>query len=272
MTIHTLVAGNARLTRVGYTDVTIPPELVGLTADDVKRVDWRSPLWADGELVRVGAAVWFADVDGRRLAFDPFQAADGVLRADRAAESTHQNAIAHVLAQAGFGRESVDYLVMSHIEGVGMVAWRNEDGSWSRFFPNARVMVSDAVLQDFLAAPAGGDDDMQYEAWHALIDQGVVDTYTDGEKIAGGPIADVRGAHCPGHALLHFDKRAVTMIGHLAVSPLHLATGECALLQAEPANAWRLLGETAEDGRVLIGPLWPSPGYGRWQNGALETG
>jgi hypothetical protein len=62
------------------------------------------------------------------------------------------------------------------------------------------------------------------------------------------------------------------MIGHLAVSPLHLATGECPTLQSEPARAWSLLRETVEDGRMLIGPLWPSPGFGRWVSGGFVLG
>lgn len=272
MNVHTIAVGDVRLTRVGYADVALPPEFVGLAPNDVARVTWREPQWADGERVRVGAAAWFADANGERLAFDPFQAADGFLRADRAAEATNQRAIAKALADAGFARESVNRLVMTHIEGVGMVAWRNEDGSWSPFFPNARVLVSDAVLQTFLAGSRGADDDIQYDAWHALVDQGVVDTFEDGDSIADALVADVRGAHCPGHALLHFGDATATMIGHLAVSPLHLVTGECAQLQAEPAAAWDLLRKTAEDGRILIGPLWPSPGYGRWRNDTLVSG
>ncbi len=272
MNIQTIGLETARLTRVGYTDVAIPAELVGLTVNDFAPIRWSSPLWTDGDRVRVGAAVWFADIDGQRVAFDPFQAADSVLRADRPAELAHQTAIAGVLAEAGFERESVDLLVMTHIEGVGMVAWRNEDGSWSPFFPNARVLISDVELREFLAAPAGAEYDIQFEAWHALVDLGVVDTYTDGERILRGLSADVRGAHCPGHALLHFgigDLPEASLIGHLAVSPLHLATGECPVLQAEPRAAWSLLQSTAEDGRILIGPLWPTPGFGRWANGAF---
>ncbi len=272
MALRTIAVGNTNLTRVGYTDVAIPPEFIGLTASEVARIAWRSPLWANDDGVRIGAAVWFAQVNGQRLAFDPFQAADSVLRADRAAEAMHQTAIAKLLDESGFARESIDRVVMTHIEGVGMVAWRNEDRSWSPFFPNARVMVSDVVLQDFLSAPPSADGDIQYEAWRALIDRGVVDTYRDGERIAGNLVADVCGAHCPGHTLLHFGAQEVTMIGHLAVSPLHLTTGECAFLQAEPADAWRLLRRTAEDGRILIGPLWPSPGYGRWEHGVLTPG
>ena len=223
MNIQTLSLGNTTLTRVGYSDVTLPREYLGLGADAFDRAPWRSPLWTDGDSVRIGAAVWFADVGERRIAFDPFQTADRVLRADRAAEEQHQTAIAKLLAEAGFERESVDLVVLTHIEGVGMVAWRNADGSWAPFFPNAKVLLSDIELHQFLAAPKS--DDIQSQAWHALIDLGVVGTYADHEQIVAGVSADVRGAHGPGHALLHFGSAAApraTFIGHLAVSPLHL--------------------------------------------------
>jgi len=210
---QTLTLDGATLTRVGYTDVTIPREFLGLGADDFARAPWRSPLWTDGENVRIGAAVWFADVAGKRIAFDPFQAADSVLRADRAAEEAHQAAIARVLAETGFERESVDL--------------------------------------------------------------GVVGTYADHEHIVPGVSADVRGAHGPGHALLHFGTGAAplaTFLGHLAVSPLHLISGECSALQEDPPAAWSLLQRTVEDARLLIGPLWPTPGFGRWENGAFVAG
>ncbi len=273
MNTQTLSLDGTTLTRVGYTDVAIPREYVGLGADAFARAPWRSPLWTDGENVRIGAAVWFADVGDRRIAFDPFQAADSVLRADLAAEELHQTAIARVLGEAGFARESVDVLVMTHIDGAGMAAWRNADGSWAPFFPNARILISDMEMRQFLAAPKSND--VQSEAWNALIDLGVVGTYADEEQIVPGMFADVRGAHGPGHSLLHFgaaDVPIASFLGHLAVSPLHLVSGECSVLHEDPSAAWSLLQRTVEDARLLIGPLWPTPGYGRWENGAFAVG
>jgi hypothetical protein len=275
MSTHTITVGNTTLTRVGYVDAAIPAAVAGLTPNGIAQIPWRSPLWTDCEQLRVGAAAWFADVAGTRLAFDPLQAADYRLRADRATEAAQQSAIARVFAESGFARESVDLLVMTHIEGVGMVAWRNEDGSWAPFFPNARVLVSDVVLREFLAQGEAPQGDLEHEAWTALIGQRVVDTFSDGETLAPGLMAEVRGGHCPGHAVLHFNggsERPVTMLGHLAISPILLATGECAALNADPPAAWSLLHEIADDGRLLIGPLWPSPGFGRWTGGAFIGG
>jgi hypothetical protein len=277
MSVHSIDLQHGTLTRVGYVDAAIPPEAAGLTANDFASIPWRSPVWTEGDQLRAGAAAWFADVEDTRLVFDPVLAADDVLRADHASELAHQAAIADVFGAAGFERASVDRLVLTHIEGVGMVGWRNEDGSWSPFFPNARVLVSDVSLSEFLASSADGARDLQHEAWHALIDQGLVDSYDDGDDIAPGVRADVNGGHCPGHAVFHFGADArgqaeATMLGHLAVSPLHLATGECPPLHADPATAWSLLRAAADDGRTLIGPLWPAPGFGRWVGGAFVAG
>lgn len=146
MGVHTINLVNGTLTRVGYVDVAVAPEAVGLSAADVAAVAWAAPQWADNQKVRVGAATWFADIGGRRFAFDPLQAADNVLRADRAAEAMHQAAFANVLQQTGFARE------------------------------------------------------------------------------------------------------------------------------ADPGAAWKLLREVAGRGRTLIGPLWPSRGFGRWDNGVFVAG
>jgi hypothetical protein len=43
-------------------------------------------------------------------------------------------------------------------------------------------------------------------------------------------------------------------------------------LNEDPAAAWRLLHENAADGRLIAGALWPTPGYGRWRDGALRAG
>ncbi len=274
--MQTINLDSATLTRVGYVDVAIPPEAAGLTANDFAQIPWRTPLWSEGDQLRAGAAIWFADITGARIAFDPVQAADYVLRADRATEAAQQRAIAQLLDSAGFPRESVDLLVMTHIEGVGMVAWRNDDGSWSPFFPNARVLVSDAMLAAFANASGGADGSLERQAWQALIDLGLVDTYADGDQIVEGVSVQVTGAHCPGHTVVHFDDakgaRVATMLGHLAISPLHLATGECAPQHVDPRAAWTLLHAAADDERLLIGPLWPTPGYGRWVGGEFVAG
>ena len=245
MAMHSINLTQGTLTRVSYADVTVPPEAIGLSTADVGRVSWARPPWATDDGVRVGAAIWFADIAGTRFAFDPVQAADAVLRADAGTAAFHQSAIAHLLAESEFARESVDVLLMTHIEDVGMVAWMNEDGTWSPYFPNARILVSDQVQRDFHASSATAEGDATQDAWRALIAQQRVHSFVDGEQLAPG---------------------------HLAVSPLHLATGACASLNTDPSTAWALLQHEAARARLLVGPLWPSPGFGRWTEGRVVAG
>jgi len=277
MSLQTIELAQATLTRVGYLDIPVPADLLGLTPEAVAAVGWSAPVWAKGDQPLLGAAAWFADVGGRRIAFDPLQTLDVLLRPDADTERDHQDAVARLFAESGFPVESVELVVLSHIDGIGMVA-RHEHGSWAPFFPNARILLSDAELAGFLnASSAGGEQasDPVRTAWTALLEAGCVDTYGHGDVIAPGLTADVSGGHGPGHAVMHFTGGDGTvefsLIGHLAVSPLHLATGECAALNEDPAAAWRILHEVADDGHRIAGALWPTPGCGRWQDGQLHA-
>ena len=59
------------------------------------------------------------------------------------------------------------------------------------------------------------------------------------------------------------------IVGHLAVSALHLATGECPPEHMDPAGANTALEKLLAEDAVLIGPLWPAPGAGRWNGQEL---
>ena len=72
--------GDATLTRVPYIDVLVDAEVVGLTPEQVRASPWAQPTWSEGDQVRVGAAVWIIESDGLRIAVDPAQAADHLLR------------------------------------------------------------------------------------------------------------------------------------------------------------------------------------------------
>jgi len=276
MAVDIIELPQGRLTRVGYLDLPVPAELLGLTAEQVAAVPWAAPTWADGDRPRLGNAAWFADLGDLRIVFDPLQTLDVVLRPDRDTERTHQDAVAEAFEDAGFPVQSVDLVVMTHIDGIGMAARRDETGAWAPYFPNARILMSDTELSGFRnAANGGAETDPVRAVWSALIDAGQVHPFHHGDALAPGLVADVSGGHGPGHTVLHFENQgrvALSLIGHLAVTPVHLATGECAALNEDPAEAWRLLQENAADGRMIAGSLWPTPGYGRWIDGELRAG
>ena len=167
MTHSVIEFDGLRLTRVLYTDAVVPPDIMGLTEADIDAVAWREPLWADGCQPRVGVAAWIVETNGHRVVVDPVQAADAVLRADPASEQFHQQAFADVLTAAGFAPESIDTVVMTHIEGLGLVGSRTESGDWQPYFPNARIRVGVNNLAAFRASPYF---DFSTDAWNALPD------------------------------------------------------------------------------------------------------
>ncbi len=65
------------------------------------------------------------------------------------------------------------------------------------------------------------------------------------------------------------DGERAVIVGHLAASPLQLETGVCTLLHDEPDEAWATLVALRDEGALLIGPLWPTPGAGHWTGTAL---
>ena len=266
MAVFTIDAGAVRLTRVGYADVDLAPETFGLTLEDVTSLPWAEPVWADAGQVRAAAAAWIIESEGARIVVDPALAADDILRNDNDA-ATHQDAFASLLADAGFPRESITHAIATHCDGIGMLAWRNGDGSWSPFFPHAPILVSQREL-DAIDGGQHLDPGVILGELRAL---GAVQATADREQITRDVSVELTGAHTQGHQLVRIEsegERAV-IVGHLAVVPIHLATGVCPTQHLDADRAWAILSAIRDEGGLLIGPLWPSPGAGRWDGTQL---
>ncbi len=260
--------GDATLVRVPYADVLVDAAVVGLTADQVTAIDWASPTWAEHGQVRVGAAVWIIESCDRRIVVDPAQAADGILRTGPDA-AVHQQGVATALTTAGYPRDSIDTVIASHIDGIGMIAWLTND-RWSPFFPNAEMLISrreyEAISEEGPYRPQGSD------ALLALHAQGTVTTVDDEHVVTSEVMTNWTGAHSPGHQIVNIASHGVeaTMIGHLALTPLHCATGDCALHLDGPAAA-AVLRDLRNREHLLVGPLWPTPGAARWTRDEMQA-
>src|SRR3974390_1705088 len=74
-----LDVGHVGLRRVPYADVLVGASGASLTPDQVASIEWAEPVWAEAHRVRVAAAVWIIEANGRRIVVDPAQAADDIL-------------------------------------------------------------------------------------------------------------------------------------------------------------------------------------------------
>jgi hypothetical protein len=267
VTTNQLTIGDVRLTRVCYADVNVPPDAVGLTADEVANVAWARPVWAEGSEPKAAAAAWIIEHDGERIVVDPAQAADEILRNDNDA-AAQQEAFANLLSNAGFPRESFTHAIASHVEGVGMFGWRADDGSWEPFFPNARILVSQTELDDL---DTGGQKPARPEVVAELRAQDAFLAVGDTTKVTSAVTLERDGGHCPGHMLVRIESNGeqAVMVGHLCVSPLMVATGPNPIENRDAPGAWETTCELRDSGAILIGPLWPTPGAGCWDGTQL---
>jgi len=257
--------GEVELARVPYFDIALDPGVVHVTAEQIAALDWATPHWASADhQVLIGQAVWVIVSEERLIVVDPCLAADQFLRSGPDAVG-HQDEVLSALRDAGFPPERVDVVVLSHLDGIGMAAVVAPDGGWAPAFPNARVVMMAAELE-WLAARDRAFTPGGLAALNALIDQGVVDGVEDGHEITGEVRLELTGAHSAGHAFVRVESggESATFLGHLALSPINVATADSSAANVEAAREAevleRLVAEAAARDTLIVGPLWPFPG------------
>lgn len=261
-TVPSFTIGEIRLTRVPYFDVPLDAEVVGLTAQDVAGVPWSMPNWAttDGQVI-IGQAIWVVESGDQTVVVDPCGAADDFLRTGPEAAG-HEEAVLSAMAGSGFPVESVDTVIMSHLDGIGMIASVKGSRTWTPLFPNPRVVISTAELASVDASPAT----LGAPALGELVEQGAVDGTEPPVEIAPGVVMELTGGHTPGHSVIRIADGAV-FVGHLAVNPVQVSGGVMPGQHAEPVTAFTALEAeltwAVERHALVIGPLWPEPGAAR---------
>lgn len=256
--------GDVRISRVSYFDIGLPPEVIALEAEDLQRLadaDVNTAPWTDeaGQPI-VGQSFLVVESAGMTIVVDPCGASDAFLRTGPDAV-THQDAAFAAFADAGFDRHTVDTVLLSHLDGIGMVAWAGDDG-WGPAFPNAEVIVSRLERQSI----SDTIDLSGRDAFEALDSLGVVRVIDLPHQLTEHITLNHTGVHTAGHlvATIASGGEQAAVIGHVAVSPLHLFDQVPARLHVEPAEAPALIADwlafAATNGALLFGPLWPAPG------------
>ncbi len=254
--------GAVRLTRVPYFDVTLPPDALALTEAEIAAFPWAVGTWcASASEVRVGQVFWVLESDGHTIVVDPCCASDAFLRTGDEAR-THQDAAFAAFRAAGFDPDTVDTVVMSHLDGIGMNALVDDDGRWHPAFPNAPIVLSTVEWDK----TRGRAEQADAAALVELHGQGAVTPVALPHRITADVEMVPSGGHSPGHAtgvVRSGDDRAL-FLGHLAVSPMQAAVTRPVALHDDPELGGRALRAWLEDAvtddALVIGPLWPAPG------------
>ena len=135
--------------------------------------------------------------DGRTVVVDPCGAADAFLRSGPEA-SIHETAVIAAMASSGFPVDSVDIVVMSHLDGIGMVGSLDAEGHWSPLFPKAGNLIGERELAHIEATEEIGGR----SAFRELVAQGMVDAVQCPYEIVRHVTMEQTGGHSPGHCVL----------------------------------------------------------------------
>ncbi len=107
--------------------------------------------------------------------------------------------------------------------------------------------------------------------FRALHERGAVTTVGDSHAVTDDVAIRWTGKHSAGHQVLEIASggERATFVGHLALSPVHCLIPEGKLHEDVAASYAEL--RTLADGRLLFGPLWPTPGAIRWTGDTITT-
>jgi Metallo-beta-lactamase superfamily len=227
----------------------------------LSQASWLAPqfLTAAGEL-RVGTSAIAIETPGARIVVDPWLAFDDADRTTPEATARLDRLLAQ-LGDAGFPPESVDFVVNTHIDGVGANT-RPAEGGEVPAFPNARYVIAPEEIAALQGGRFPGAD-----ALNALVAAGLVDE-PDG-RVAGDVAMERGPGHSGGHHVVRVgpDGDDAVVIGHLFLHPAQVFSpdpraglDEDIALAAETRRA--LLARATEKQTLVIGPLWATPGAG----------
>lgn len=204
-TPHVHHVGAATITRVDETTFALAP--------DTLFPDWDEPggrvleerfatasLDLSNRRVPLKTHLWVVEIDGKTIVVDT-GIGNGKVRAFSALFDRLDNPVLERLAAAGFERERVDYVLLTHLH-VDHVGWNThwQDGRWTPVFPNATYVFS-ARERDYFATEQGEPRRMVFEdSVLPIIEAGQARAVPDaGESILDG----IRFLPTPGHSIGH---------------------------------------------------------------------
>lgn len=224
------------------------------TTATLRRAPWLQPHFVtDDWALRVGSSATVVRTPERVVLVDPFLVFD-----DPDATGPRLQA----LREADVEADDVDVVINTHIDGLGV----NLLSDGTPTFPRARYLVPRTEIDAIRAGTHGQSNLVEVVQLH---DAGVIEA-TDGDEVVapGVQLADAPG-HNPGHHVVWVtdgDHTAV-IAGHLFLHPAQIAAPEVDNGDLDPvvlaATRRSLLARCAEQGTLLVGPLFAEPGAGR---------
>lgn len=210
--------GAATVTRVDETSFALAPERLfpDWQADHGRALEERfatESLDLTNRRVTLKTHLWVVEIDGLTVVVDT-GIGNGKSRPFSALFDRLDNPVLERLADAGFRREQIDYVLLTHLH-VDHVGWNTQwqDGRWAPVFPNATYVFGERE-RDYFATPEGEPRRMVFEdSVLPLIEAGQTRAVADtGEQIVDGIRFLPTFGHSIGHMAIEIRSRGETAL------------------------------------------------------------
>jgi glyoxylase-like metal-dependent hydrolase (beta-lactamase superfamily II) len=257
--------GAATITRVDETRFALAPDLLfpAWTEDDGRALEARfatDSLDLTNARVPLKTHLWVVELGGTTFVVDT-GIGNGKSRPFSALFDRLDNPVLERLDAAGFRRERIDYVLLTHLH-VDHVGWNThwQDGRWTPVFPNATYVFGERE-RDFFGTPEGEPRRMVYDdSVLPVIEAGQARTVPDeGEEILDGIRFLPTFGHSSGHMAIEIRSRGETAlfsgdVMHSAVQVHRPEWNSMFCLDQEQARAsrQRLLAHAADTNATVF--------------------
>jgi glyoxylase-like metal-dependent hydrolase (beta-lactamase superfamily II) len=182
-----------------------------------------------------------------------------------------QGAFLEEIAAAGFTRESVDYVVCTHLH-PDHVGWNTilVDGEWQPTFPNARYLFSEKDWTWLDQQPVTLLGDYCGDSVRPIFSAGLADLITPNHTITDEVWLDSTPGHSPGHVSVRISSRGehAVVTGDLIHHPCQMAKPHwCSPFDFDSAQALLtregFLEQFSDEPVLVIGSHFATPAAGR---------
>jgi glyoxylase-like metal-dependent hydrolase (beta-lactamase superfamily II) len=182
-----------------------------------------------------------------------------------------QGAFLEEIAAAGFTRESVDYVVCTHLH-PDHVGWNTilVDGEWQPTFPNARYLFSEKDWEWLDKQPVTLLGDYCGDSVRPIIAAGLADLITPNHTITDEVWLESTPGHSPGHVSVRISSNGehAVVTGDLIHHPCQMAKPHwCSPFDFDSGQALRtregFLEQFSDEPVLVIGSHFATPAAGR---------
>jgi len=261
--------GKAKITRV----LELPP----LTADPAlfiktnqqairDRKEWLCPDFADEEgNIILHFQAFVIEASGKRILVDPCIGNDK--------QRNHEfftgldGPFLEHLAQAGYPRESMDYVLCTHLH-LDHCGWNTMlvDGKWVPTFPNARYLFAAAEYEHLLQDDHEDAADVLEDSVKPIVEAGLAEFVGSDHIIVDEVRLRSTHGHTPGHCsvVISSEGQEAVITGDVIHHPVQVAIPDVSdnfCWNEEMAHNTRrqLLGDVANRGALLLGSHFSGP-------------